>query len=181
MGALAFWKAVVSDRSNFLERMIAMLEDNGIRYCVIGGVGVNAYAEPIVTLDLDVVVAADQLDRVRELAAAAFKTREFPYSFNVYDPDSKLQVQIQLRPEMAPLVDRARVRDVMDLQLPVAAPDDLLRAKIEAAIEPTRRPSKRGKDFIDIARLLTTFPELRPLVPAEIWPRVQEVLDSEET
>ena len=172
MGALAFWKAVVSDRSNFLERIIAMLEENGIRYCVIGGVGVNAYAEPIVTLDLDVVVAADQLDRVRELAAATFKTREFPYSFNVYDPDSKLQVQVQLRTEPGPLVDRARVQDVMDLQLPVAAPDDLLRAKIEAAIEPTRRPSKRQKDLADIARLVEAFPELRDLLPPEVRDRL---------
>jgi hypothetical protein len=172
MGALAFWKAVVSDRSNFLERIIAMLEENGIRYCVIGGVGVNAYAEPIVTLDLDVVVAADQLDRVRELAAAAFKTREFPHSFIVYDPDSKLQVQIQLRPELGSLVDRARVQDVMDLRLPVAAPDDLLRAKIEAAIEPTRRPSKRQKDLADIARLVEAFPELRDLVPPEVRDRL---------
>lgn len=180
MGALAFWKAVVSDRSNFLQRFLAMLEENAIRYCVIGGVGVNAYAEPLITLDLDLVVAADQLDRVRELAAGSFKTREFPYSFNVYDPDSKLQVQIQLRPEMAPLVSRAQVRSVLDLQIPVAAPDDLLRAKVEAAIEPTRRPSKRGKDFIDIARLVAVFPELRPLVPESIWPRVREVLDSEQ-
>ena len=59
MSALAFWKAVVADRSNFLERIIALLEDNGIRYCVIGGVAVNAYAEPVLTLDLDVVVATD--------------------------------------------------------------------------------------------------------------------------
>ncbi len=158
MGALAFWKAIVSDRSNFLERIIAMFEENGIRYCMIGGVGVNAYAEPIVTLDLDVVVAADQLDRVRELAAATLKTREIPHSFNVYDPGSKLQVQVQLRPELASLVDRARLQDVIDLRLPVAAPDDLLRAKIEAAMEPTRRPSKHGKDFMDIARLVTAFP-----------------------
>lgn len=25
------------------------MEENGVLYCVIGGVGVNAYAEPIVT------------------------------------------------------------------------------------------------------------------------------------
>lgn len=46
MSALAFWKAVVQDESNFLERVIGLLDDGGFRYCVIGGVGVNAYVEP---------------------------------------------------------------------------------------------------------------------------------------
>ena len=172
MGALAFWKAVVADKSNFLERIIALLEENGIRYCVIGGVAVNAYAEPIVTLDLDIVVAADQLERARELCEQQFKVREFPYSLNVYDPDSKLQVQLQRRPELDPFVGRAHVRDVMDLALPVAAPEDLLAAKIAAATEPTRRASKRLKDFADIRRLVDAFPELMGSVPPDVRPRI---------
>ena len=40
MSALAFWKAVVQDESNFLERVTSLLRDGGFRYCVIGGVGV---------------------------------------------------------------------------------------------------------------------------------------------
>ncbi|MFN0146581.1 MAG: hypothetical protein ACKVT1_08730 [Dehalococcoidia bacterium] len=47
MGELAFWKAVVADTSNFLERVIQLLEENGVRYCVIGGVAVNAYVTPV--------------------------------------------------------------------------------------------------------------------------------------
>lgn len=52
MSALAFWKAVVQDESNFLERVTSLLRDGGFRYCVIGGVGVNAYAEAVLTEDL---------------------------------------------------------------------------------------------------------------------------------
>ena len=48
MQALAFWKAVAMDQSNFLESLIALLAEHKIRYCVIGGQGVNAYAEPLV-------------------------------------------------------------------------------------------------------------------------------------
>lgn len=168
MSALAFWKAVVEDRSNFLEGMIALLEDNGISYCVIGGVAVNAYAEPMVTQDLDVIVATGDLGRVRLLAEERFRVREFPYSLNVYDPDSKLQVQFQLRPELAAYVVRATVREVMGLRLPVASPEDLLQAKAEAAMEPTRRGSKRIKDFADIRRLVEAFPHLRTGVPESI-------------
>jgi hypothetical protein len=42
MQATQFWKEVAMDRSNFLERFIALLSEHGIRYCVIGGQGVNA-------------------------------------------------------------------------------------------------------------------------------------------
>jgi hypothetical protein len=36
MQALAYWKAVTADRSEFLERLVALLSDSGIRYCVLG-------------------------------------------------------------------------------------------------------------------------------------------------
>ncbi len=42
MEALAFWKAVTMDRTDFLERVIALLRENGIRFCVVGGQAVNA-------------------------------------------------------------------------------------------------------------------------------------------
>ena len=168
MASLAFWKAVVQDRSNFLERVIALLEENGIRYCVIGGVAVNAYAEPIVTQDLDLVVATDQLEQARALMEREFKVRDFPYSINVYDPGSKLQVQLHRRPELGSFVDRAQRRDVMDMMLPVADVSDLLQAKVDAALEPTHRLSKHYKDLADIARLIEAFPELDSNLPTAL-------------
>src|SRR5213593_1119842 len=62
MRELAFWKAVVADKVDFLESLIALLAEHRIRYCVIGGVAVNAYVAPVVTEDIDLVVAADQLE-----------------------------------------------------------------------------------------------------------------------
>lgn len=183
MGALALWKLAVADRSNFLERILAMLEENAIRYCVIGGVGLNAYSDPLFTEDLDIVVATAQLEEAKRLAEREFKVREFPYSINVYDPDSKLQVQFQRRPEIAEFLDRAEVRDVLGMRLPVASPRDLLRAKADAALEPTRRASKRLKDFADIRRLVDAFPALRDDVPEELRPIVfldEPALDADE-
>lgn len=180
MGALAFWKAVVEDRSNFLERVIEMLTERGIRYCVIGGVAVNAYAEPIVTQDLDIIVAVEQLPEVRALFEAEFRVREFPHSLNVYDPGSKLQVQVQLDPDVSEIADRATIQDVLGLFVPVAAPNDLLRLKVAAALEPARRPSKRAKDILDVARLVSAFPELGELVPSSLRDRVYEAVDNPE-
>ena len=65
MKALEFWKSVTVDHSNLLERMVALLEEHGIRYCVIGGQAVNAYADPLVSQDLDLVVAAPQFAGLR--------------------------------------------------------------------------------------------------------------------
>ncbi len=48
MKALSFWKAVTLDKSNFLEEVFALLQDNGMHYCVIGRQAVNAYVEPLV-------------------------------------------------------------------------------------------------------------------------------------
>jgi hypothetical protein len=177
VGALAFWKRVVDDRSNFLERVVALLEENGVRYCVIGGVAVNAYAEPVITQDMDLVVAAADLARTRALMEREFRVREFAPSLNVYDPGSKLQVQFQLEPEFEGFVDRAERHDVLGLELPVAAPRDLLRAKVAAATEPRRRASKRLKDLLDLARLVSTFPALRFEVPQDVMARIEEFVD----
>jgi hypothetical protein len=38
------------------------LSTSNVDYCVIGGLAVNAYAEPVVSLDLDIVVAADNIE-----------------------------------------------------------------------------------------------------------------------
>jgi len=177
MSLLALWKAAVADRSNFLERVFALLEENGIRYCVIGGVGLNAYVEPVFTAGLDIVVATDQLEETRRLAERDFEVRDFPCSINVYDPDSKLQVQFQRRPEMAAYLERAERREVLGILMPVASPLDLLRAKSEAALDPGRRPSKRGKDALDLARLVTAFPELERELPPALHDRVMEMVD----
>ena len=132
MGALAFWKAVVEDRSNFLERVIDMLAEHGIRYCVIGGVAVNAYAHPIVTEDLDIIVAVDQLAEARTLFEAEFKVREFPHSLNVTHPGSKLQAQVQLDPELTEIGPSGR-RRCLGLSLPVASPATSCATQIAAA------------------------------------------------
>ena len=61
MQALEYWKAVTSDKAGFLDRFVSLLAESGARFCVIGGQGVNAFVEPVVSLDLDLVVAAEDL------------------------------------------------------------------------------------------------------------------------
>jgi hypothetical protein len=168
MKALSFWKAVTLDKSNLLEEVFSLLDENAIRFCVIGGQAVNAYVDPLVSLDLDLVVAVDQIDRMRGIFKDRFSTEVFPHSINISSPGSNLRVQIQTDPRYAGFVDRASVRDVLGLDLPVASIEDVLQGKIWAAQHPDRRPTKRKKDLLDIARLLESYPALRTRIPTEI-------------
>lgn len=96
--ASTFWKAVTVDREEFLEWFLDVLNAWGVRCCVIGGRGVNAYAEPVVSLDLDLVVAADQLDTIKAALSKQFAVARFGHGINVSAPDSDLRVQIQTDP-----------------------------------------------------------------------------------
>lgn len=172
MRALTFWKVITVDYENSLERLIDLLEEANIRYCVIGGQAVNAYVEPLVSLDLDLVVALDQLDQAERLLANTFSVKRFPHSLNVSFPNSDLRVQIQTDRRYAAFPQHASPRDVLGLTLPVASLEDILQGKIWAALDPDRRPSKRQKDLADIARLLEAYPNLQSQVPQEILQRL---------
>lgn len=172
MQALSFWRTVVADTSGFLGAFIDCLEAHGIPYCIIGGQGINAYVEPLVSLDLDVVVAAEQLDDLERLLVSTFKIQRFPHSLNVSRLGSDLRVQIQTDARYAPFVSRATEREVLGLSLPVADVVDLLQGKIWAVEDVTRRASKRQKDLADIGRLIEAYPELRGRVPPEIRNRL---------
>ena len=173
MQELAFWKAVIVDESNFLEAIVALLTENDIRYCVIGGQGMNAYVDPLVSLDLNLVVAADQLEPLTRLLTAQFKVEHFPHSLNVAGGGSKLRVQIQTDPRYFSFVERAHPASVLGVSLPVAMIEDILQSKIWAVQDLTRRPTKRRKDLLDIERIVDAYPALREQVPADILDRLR--------
>ncbi len=174
MEALALWKAVTMDRSNFLDEFIALLKNSGIHFCVIGAQAVNAYVEPLVSLDLDVVVAVEQLGQVRNILEVRFRVEEFPHSLNVAASGSDLRVQIHTHPRYGDLVKRASVREILGLPLPVASLEDILQGKVWAVSDPHRRGSKRRKDLLDIERILEANPHLKPQIPQQILDRLSE-------
>jgi hypothetical protein len=172
MRALAYWKAVTTDQVGFLDEIVALLSQSGVRYCVIGGQAVNAYVEPVVSLDLDLAVATEDLDATESLLRQRYKVVRFPHSMNVSHVGSDLRVQLQTDPRYAPFVERATVRDVLGLRLPVAAMEDVIQGKVWAVQDPERRASKRQKDLADIARLLEARPGLRDLVARDVLARL---------
>src|SRR3972149_3751089 len=112
MQALTFWKTITMDHSNLLENLISLLNEQGIRFCVIGGQAVNAYVEPLVSLDLDLVVAVDQLEQVEALLEPHYDLKRFPHSLNVAMSGSDLRVQIQTDRRYSSFVERAVMQTV---------------------------------------------------------------------
>ncbi|HMC59741.1 MAG TPA: nucleotidyl transferase AbiEii/AbiGii toxin family protein [Candidatus Solibacter sp.] len=172
MRAAAFWKAVTLDHSNFLESLIALIEEHGIRYCVIGGQGVNAYVEPLVSLDLDLVIAVEQLTQAEALLRSRYEVERFSHSLNISAAGSELRVQLQTDPRYFEFVKRSTGRDVLGISLPVASLEDVLQGKVWAVSDPARRASKRRKDLLDIERIVESYPHLRERVPKDILSRL---------
>jgi len=172
MQELTFWKVIVMDKANQIEALLALLAENQIQFCVIGGQGVNAYVDPLVSLDLDLAVASEQSDQIEALLSSHYKVSRFPHSLNIELPESALRVQIQTDARYGAFAGRAKMMSVLGLSLPVAPLEDILRGKIWAAQDPDRRGSKRQKDLADIARIIEAYPALRAQVPQDVLARL---------
>ena len=176
---------IVSGSSDFA-LVVESLRRHGAGWCVIGGMAVNSYTTPVYTADLDLVVTSDLTAVLEDLRAADFRIREFPYSVNAQRrltgtqrEDSALLVQFSKAVELQPFVDRAILRPILGIDVPVAALPDLVAAKIEAWSEPRRRPNKRRKDELDLLRLAEEHPEVvDALLPATLLRQAQ--LDREQ-
>ncbi len=174
MQALDFWKTIAMDHSNLLENLIAFLREHEIQFCVIGGQAVNAYVEPLVSLDLDLAVAVHQIEAVESLLGQRFTLKRFPHSLNITIPNSDVRVQVQTDERYSSFLEHATTRTVLGMDLPIAAIEDVLQGKIWAFSDTDRRGSKRQKDLADIARIIEKFPDLRDKVPQEIRARLMD-------
>jgi hypothetical protein len=164
-----FLKGVSHSHCDIVQLLLALLEETESDYCFIGGLAVNAYAEPVVSLDLDLVVASDLVDALRTAAEKkGMKAQEFERSVNLSAAGSDLRIQVQTDPRYQDFIAGAERREVLGYRMMVACLDDVLRGKIWAYSDETRRKSKRQKDLSDIMRLVETHPELKGELPSEL-------------
>ncbi len=168
-----FFNQVTNTQSNVLTAFFDFLLQDKAGACVIGGLAVNAYADPVISLDLDLVVVASELENILLALQDKFKIEKFLNSVNLYAAGSDLRIQFQTDPRYQDFISRAKNQQVLGYCLPVAAIEDVLQGKIWAASDPTRRPSKRQKDLADIMRLIEARPDLSAMVPQEISERLK--------
>jgi hypothetical protein len=163
-----FFNKVTNGKEDVLQAFLKILEKLKIQYCVIGGLAVNAYAEPVVSLDLDVVIALENKSKILEVVKDRFAIETFEHSVNLTSKRSDVRIQIQTDPRYQEFIKRASSKPVLGYTMKVAAIEDVLKGKIWAYQDETRRRSKRQKDLSDIFRLIETHPKLNKYIPEEI-------------
>lgn len=111
MTAAEVYESVTHGGASDFADVAAILNRNK-PWCLIGGLAVNCYVEPVYTIDVDLVVVAKNLARIQR--------------------------------------------------------ENMIRGKVWAWQDATRRLSKRKKDELDLLRIAEACPELGRLIPAQI-------------
>ena len=152
------------------------LEKLKIDYCIIGGLAVNAYADPVASLDLDLVLTIEDIEKFLDQLSTPnekFTVEKFPHSINLAHPDSDLRIQIQTDKRYQSFIKNGSVKKVLGYEMKVASLEDLLNGKVWAYSDEERRKSKRQKDLADIMRLVESYPYLNDLLPENIKEIIQ--------
>ena len=174
MTASEVFEAVTGSGSSDFATLVSMLNKRG-GWCLIGGLAVNCYVEPVYTLDADIVVATSQLPSVKQaLAASGFEIEEFSHSLNARMAKSDLRIQFSLDPRYQDFLSETTQRQVLGQRVPVASLANVVRGKVWAWSDEKRRFSKRKKDELDLIRILEKYPETGPLMPDTIRTQLEE-------
>lgn len=171
MTSKKFLNSLANGKSDVIQLFLDQLEKLKVDYCVIGGLAVNAYAEPVASLDLDLVLAIKDIDKLLVQVTPPnekFSVTKFEHSINLQHPDSDLRIQIQTDKIYQPFIAKASLKKVLGYEMKVAKLEDLLKGKIWAYSDEERRKSKRQKDLADIMRLVESHPQLKDLLPEKI-------------
>lgn len=153
MTALQAYELTTRGGATDFAQVISACESFG-PYCLIGGLAVNCYVEPVYTLDADIVIATKNLP----LALTQLQNTQ----------SSDLRIQFTTDPRYQVFIARSEYRDVLGLRVRVASLEDVARGKLWAYSDPERRLSKRKKDELDLIRLAEAYPDLRALYPREL-------------
>jgi hypothetical protein len=173
MTAREIYDLTLRGGGNDFQATVELLERLGTPWCLIGGLAVNAYAEPVYTADADFVVIATQLEFVcAELAGLGFSIAHHRFWINAHLPGSGLVNQFTTDERYQAFLGRATQAEVLGVQCRVAALPDLFQGKLWAATDPERRPSKRFKDELDLVRIAENCPEYVEKLPPALRARL---------
>ena len=156
MTAAEIYESLTNGGATDFAELVTVLNRNK-PWCLIGGLAVNCYVEPVYTVDVDLVVVAANLEQIgRELEAAGFRL------------SSELNVQFTTDARYQDFLAGATECQVLGLAVPVASLQEIVRGKVWAWQDKERRSTKRKKDELGLMRIAEAHPKLRGLIPAEI-------------
>jgi hypothetical protein len=169
-----FLNRVANGKADIIQVFLDILSQTNSRYCIIGGLAVNAYVEPVVSLDLDIVAAVENLAAIcEESKKRGMKVEPFEHSVNITSPDSDLRIQLQQDARYQEFLACATDKYVLGYPMKVAKLENVLQGKVWAYMDTTRRRSKRQKDLADIFRIVEKFPQLELSLPQNIRKKLE--------
>ncbi len=139
-------------------RLIRACESFG-PYCLIGGLAVNCYVEPVYTLDADMVVVSSRLDNLNA---------------HLEEQGSDLRIQFTTDPRYQAFLPRSVNAEVLGMPVKIASLEDVNQGKLWAYSDPKRRLTKRKKDELDLIRLAEAYPHLKNLLPRELLDQIEK-------
>lgn len=164
-----FINSLANGKSDIIQILLDILDKTGSRYCLIGGLAVNAYVEPVVSLDLDIVAAIEGIEAIcRAAKERGLKVEQFEHSVNITSSSSDLRIQLRSDPRYQGFVSAAADRNVLGYRMKVARLEDVLQGKVWAYMDTSRRKSKRQKDLADIFRIIEKYPQLKASLPQNL-------------
>lgn len=179
MTAEEIYESVTDGGATDFAEVVAILDEVGA-WCLIGGLAVNSYVEPVYTVDADIVVVSGESERVRDrLSGAGYAIEDFVHSFNARKAPSKLSLQFTTDNRYQEFIATAARREVLGETVPVATLENIVRGKMWAWSDTARRATKRKKDELDLMRIAESYPELRERMPAPIVAQLAPRRDEE--
>lgn len=173
MTAQEIFESVTKGGTSDFAAAVEILQRSG-PWCLIGGLAVNCYVEPVYTVDADIVVVTENLAAIaNQLRDAGFGIQQFAHSLNARKPSGQLNVQFTQDDRYQDFIDRAQPREVLGQVIPVADLKDIVQGKIWAWRDDQRRLSKRKKDELDLIRIGEAHEELREKLPPEITSQLE--------
>ncbi|MEJ2649984.1 MAG: hypothetical protein P8016_16435 [Sedimentisphaerales bacterium] len=170
-----FINSIANGKSDIIQLLLDILSKTHSQYCIIGGLAVNAYTEPVVSLDLDIVVAAENVKDIGDAAINSnLRVEKFEHSINLASDESDLRIQLQTDSRYQKFLSNAQDKEVLGYKMKVARVEDVLRGKVWAYMDKEQRKSKRQKDLAEIFRIIEKYPHLKSSLPESIQQELEK-------
>ena len=174
MNKKTFLNGLCNGEADIIQELLNLLKKMDIDYCVIDGLAVNAYVDPVVSLDLDIVVVINRVEKLVETVKDDFKIENFEHSINLCSAKSDIRIQLQTDNRYQEFIEKASEKEIMGYHMQVACLEDILQGKVWAYTDEQRRGSKRQKDLADIFRIVEEYSELKSNLPESIQNKIDE-------
>lgn len=144
-----------------LEKLLGEFESRQIRYALMGGFALGLWGVPRTTVDMDFLVALEDMESIHGVLSAAGYERVY-HSENVSQYTSGLAVfgEIDIihafREASFNMLARAEKKKIFGgkTTIPVLVPEDIIGLKVQAM---ANNPSRQATDLSDIESLMELY------------------------